>query len=98
MVASNTLLIGYIIDQTIAKKGNYLLFRVIRRICKDSRIYSALNTVNTHNHHSIFMGLNKIIIKQEFPDTVDKLAPAMCQDVLLLRGPFTTERSCKVLE
>ena len=98
MVASNTLSIGYITDQTIAKKGNYLLFRVIRRICKDSRINSALDTIGTSNHHAIFMCENKIIIEQEFPNTMDKLAPTVCQDVFLLGSPFTAERGGKVLE
>ena len=44
------------------------------------------------------MSMNKIIIKQESPDAVDKLTPTMCQDVLLLGVPFTAERSRKVLE
>ena len=44
------------------------------------------------------MCMDKIVIEQKFPDTMDKLASTMSQDVLLLGVPFTAERSREVLK
>jgi hypothetical protein len=44
------------------KKGILLLLRIISRICKESRIYPALDTISAFDHHSAFICMNEICV------------------------------------
>jgi hypothetical protein len=61
-------------------------------------IYTALNAVCTLYHHSIFICMNKLIIKQKFSDGMHELAATMNYNIHPLRSPFLMESGCKVLE
>ena len=44
------------------QKKIHLLLRIISRICKESRIHLAFDTINTFDYHSIFICVNKIFV------------------------------------
>ena len=69
-----------------------LLFRIISRVGKKSRIDSSLNSINTLDDNSIVVGMNEVVVKNFVPDGMHKFTAAVRHDVYFLCSPFTMKR------
>jgi hypothetical protein len=61
-----------------------LLFGVVCRICKYPWVYSSFNAVKTPDYNAIGISMNKVIIKQEPPNSVHDFTAAVGQQISLL--------------
>jgi len=54
-----------------------LLFRIIGRISENTRIYSPCNAISESDDDAMFICMHELIIKQELPDGMHQLSPAV---------------------
>ena len=68
------------------KSENSLLW-VVGRVSKYTWVNSTPDTVMTCNNNPIFHGVNKIIVKEVSPDSLDELTPAVSHELASLGVP-----------
>ena len=58
-----------------------LLFRIICRVCKDSREDVAHDTIHTLDHNAMFVGSQKLVVQDRVPDCMHQLTSTMSKNI-----------------
>lgn len=59
----------------------YVLLRVIRRVCEDTRIYSSHNSIGTLDDNAMGISFHELLVQHQRPYSVYKFPATMCEEI-----------------